>query len=117
MRVIAHLLAVERLRYSQPPVPHPNRVCIYCPQGGAQCLIDDEFHALIKCNFVNEERIQLFQNFCLESPFFHNLSNKDKFKRLLCPITAREVKLINSFIKQMFKKRGNRDKGENHPET
>ena len=113
LRVFAHTLGVERLRYSQPPVPLAKRGCRFCGPPGPRAAngslgrgpIDDELHAITDCQFMAAERIILYEKMSDICPSFKTLDCQSKFVRLLCPTSPPDCKLINRFISNTFNKR------------
>ena len=114
IRVSSHSLRVERGRYTCPPTPLDQRTCQYCTgvEGAArsECApIDDEYHFIMNCEMFAQKRSELFITMSKLIKDFGNMSPTDKFKTLLCPVSARAVKLINRYVKQMFEAREDYD--------
>jgi hypothetical protein len=117
LRTGSHNLGIERGRWARPVTPLNNRVCVHClsdtpspttatpPQPASPGLLDDEQHFLVQCNRFNYERNMVFQEMSSLVPNFMQLSEQNKFKTLLCPITPQAAKITNRFIKMMFDKR------------
>ena len=117
LRTSSHNLRVELGRHTRPVTPFAARTCRYCPPptsssppGSTGCATtspppDTEFHFLMECRMFAAERHCLLQQFELMSPDFRTLSEVEKFKTLLCPVSAVSVKLVNRFIKNMFESR------------
>ena len=82
---------------------------MYCPEKG----IDDENHFLHNCTIFVNEREKLFTEMENLLPGFESFSEIDKVKTMLCPATTKAAKLINNFIKTMFKIREKIDKESN----
>jgi hypothetical protein len=60
LRISAHNLDVERLRYSRPHVPLDDRRCRFCPtpgDGSTKPPVDDEIHAIMDCELMKVETI------------------------------------------------------------
>jgi hypothetical protein len=49
-------LAYETGRYSRPPVPVDDRLCVYCNSG----RVENEKHFLMECNLYDDLRYNLF---------------------------------------------------------
>ena len=113
LRVSAHCLGVERLRYTRPPTPLDQRGCRFCGPPGPRVAIgcpgrgpiDDEQHAITACSLLEAERSDLFKEMSSINPAFQLLSSQQKFVRLLCPVSPTETKNINRFISKTFYKR------------
>ena len=127
LRTGSHNLGVERGRWARPVTPIHNRVCVHClsdtpPSASAAApqpasptrpaspqqqpgLLDDEKHFLVQCNRFINERNEVFQEMSISMPSFMQMSEQNKFKTLMCPITPQAAKLTNRFIKMMFDKR------------
>ena len=91
-------LGVETGRYRIPKVPLEQRVCLVCNTG----LIEDEFHFVIVCNSLNQERNKLLYHITQTDPSFMQLHPFDK---LLC-ILMNEIcsqNLIDKCLYKMFK--------------
>ena len=115
LRVSAHHLAVEKLRYSRPPIPPELRFCEYCG-GGSQNLPksqDSEIHFLMECNNFELKRACFLKRLECHVPNIMSLSKENKVKTMLCPTSPQAAKLVNKFIGIMFNARENIDKGEN----
>ena len=107
LRISAHSLEVERLRYQTPAVPYCERYCRYCTQN----VPGDEKHFLMFCEtFMNKRQCFLGKMKSL-FPAFSNLSNDDIIKFILCPTTPQSAKLVNKYISIMIKARDNIDDG------
>ena len=123
LRVSSHSLRIELGRHTRPITPIDQRTCRYCCPGPPSCPgpgppscppcppasagppspPDTEFHFLAQCTMFTADRNCLFKK--LLNPKFANLSLEEKFRILLCPTTAITIKLVNKFIKNMFKGR------------
>ena len=57
------------------------------------------------CPLFNYDRNCLFKRFETINFHFPSLTPEEKFKVLLCPVDAVAIKLVNRFIKNMFRKR------------
>lgn len=111
LRNSAHNLNIERGRYQGLAIEQ--RICKYCPANTIQCEpnIDDEFHFLNKWKTFTISRNCLNGKFSSLEPNFKNITENQKFNRLLNPKTAQETKLINKFIKILFDWRENINNG------
>ena len=107
IRISAHSLEVERLRYQTPAVPYCDRYCRYCTEQ----VPGNEAHFLMFCStFLNKRQCFLGKLKSLNSKF-SNLSSDDLIKSILCPTTNQSAKLVNKYIAIMFKARKNIDEG------
>ena len=122
LRASSHTLRIELGRYTRPITPVDQRTCQYCclgpptrppppgsptqaPPAPPAAPPDTELHFLVQCTMFTAERNCLFKKIECLNPSFAALSLNDKFKILLCPTSAVCTKLINKFIKNMFKSR------------
>ena len=55
LRISAHSLAVETVRYSKPKIPVESRLCQHCNQG----VIETEYHKVMECPVYSLERKEL----------------------------------------------------------
>ena len=109
----AHLLGVERLRYTRPAIPLAQRGCRFCGPPGPRVAIgspgrgpvDDEQHAITTCSLMAEERELMYREMSNMCPTFEFLSCQEKFVRLLCPVNPVEGKIVNRFLSSTFAKR------------
>ena len=121
LRVSSHNLRIELGRHTRPVTPVQQRTCQYCHHAPPPLDKSDhpapppdtEIHFLVQCPLFSAERNCLFVKMNSISPGFETLSLEEKFKVLLCPTTARTVKLINKFIKLMFEGRKKIDQTDN----
>ena len=103
LRVSAHSLGVERLRYTRPAIPLAQRGCRFCGPPGPRVPIgssgrgpvDDEQHAMTVCSLLVAERAELYREMSNINPSFQSLTCQDKFVRLMCPVNPIECKLIS----------------------
>ena len=116
LRVSAHRLGCERLRYSRPPVPRDQRFCDYCPPKpgpGGQLVrpIDNEVHCVTSCIVGREARAVMYTAVNSTNNDFVNLCKVDQFKTLVCPTSAKNCTSINVFLGKHFTERQNIDMG------
>ena len=110
LRVSAHRLGVEVLRYRRPAVPRHLRYCEYCPvDSTAPRPLDDECHALTQCSIGAEARVGLYASMAENNNEFLNLSNTDQFKLLVCPTNPTNAKLVSRYLQLIFNTRDNID--------
>ena len=95
MRLSAHNLTIERLRYVRPSIPASKRVCKYCNHYAGEERVDDEFHAIIECQLSRVSRQTLFSEITNINPRFPALNEQEKLRTLLCPTSVLSTKLIN----------------------
>ena len=115
LRVSAHNLALEKLRYRRPPIPPELRFCDYCG-GGTQNLPkfqDNETHFLMECKTFEIKRACFLKRLECFVPNINKMSKENQIKTMLCPVSPQAAKLVNKFIGIMFKARENIDNGEN----
>ena len=101
LRISAHRLQIELGRHRKPEsIPRELRVCIRCNSGA----IDDEFHAVMKCNKFKAERNNLFLALKDLSMFDNLRSDYDKFLFLMkrASIDLDYHKLLTPLIKKIF---------------
>ena len=73
--------------------------------------MDNECHCLTDCIVSRAERTVLFDNISSRNSDFSLLCNVDKFKTLVCPISATNCKLVSRFLDKQFCDRENIDLG------
>ena len=120
LRTSSHNLRVELGRYTRPVTPFDQRTCQYCPTLSPSCVgappgqpahgstghpPDTEFHFLMECQMFKSQRSSLFTKIELSNPKFATISINEKFKMLLCPVSADLVKMVHRFVKSMFESR------------
>ena len=116
LRVSAHRLGCEILRYRQPPVPRSQRFCKYCPPvpgAGLQAAVrpvDDEVHCLTAC-VAGQGRAEMYNSISASNINFTNMCNINKFKTLVCSTTSYNCKIVSRFLKDQFRKRDEIDLG------
>ena len=116
LRVSAHRLGCELQRYSRPQIPRDKRYCKYCPpttgSGGEPVRpVDSECHCLTDCIVSQAERSVLFDNMSSRNSNFSVQCNVEKFKYLVCPISAVNCKEVNRYLEFHFKERDKIDLG------
>ena len=115
LRISAHNLAMEKLRYCKPPIPADLRFCNYCG-GGSQNVPkfqDSETHFLMECKTFEIKRACFLKRLECFVPNIHEMGVENKIKTMLCPTSPQAAKLINKFIGIMFKARENINNGHN----
>ena len=121
LRVSSHNLRIERGRHTRPVTPVEQRTCQFCcpgpptphpstpspstPRPPPLPSVDDEYHFLVQCPVFAADRNCLYKRLELVNPKFAALTLDEKFRTLLCPVTAAATKLVHRFIKTMFEKR------------
>ena len=116
LRVSAHRLGIELLRYCRPPVPRNRRFCKYCPPekgptGQIVGPVDDECHFVTSCTVGQTDRAEVYKEVSSGKSTFMELCSVDKFKTLVCPITPFDCKIVNRFLENQFKRRDEIDIG------
>ena len=119
LRVSAHRLGIEVLRYKRPKVARDQRFCAYCPPvpgpAGQAAVrpVDDELHCMTECIVGRVERIALYNSIGSRNSKFTNSSNVEQFKMLVCPTNHYETKLVSRFLQKQFSDREKLDRGDN----
>ena len=72
-------LAIEVGRYSRPPIPTEERLCVLCDARA----IEDEKHFLLECPLYSDLRYDLFYECCKHITNFDNLNINDKFLSIM----------------------------------
>ena len=116
LRVSAHRLGCELQRYCRPQIPRDQRYCKYCPlttDPGGQVIrpVDSECHCLTGCVVGLAHRFTLFEDISSINSNFNVLCNVDKFKSLVCPVSAIDCKQVNKYLDMHFKERDRIDLG------
>ena len=112
LRVSAHRLGCEILRYQRPPIPRDQRYCVYCPPeskpGGLSVRpVDNELHCLTECVIGQENRPDLYACITSSNASFNSMCSEDKFKVLVCPTNSTNCKLVSRFLDNQFRDRDN----------
>ncbi len=81
LRIGAHKLAIERGRYSRPPTPADQGLCLNCETN----QVEDGYHFLTQCSKYADDREVVYEKNIALCPNFGNLSSEDK---LLYTMTA-----------------------------
>ena len=105
LRISAHSLEVELLRYKTPSVPYSLRYCGYCTMQ----VPGDEIHFLKFCETFCNQRQCFIGKLGSINPSFHAMNPIEQVKSMLCPTTPKATTLVNKFIAIMFKARSNID--------
>ena len=112
LRLSAHQLGCETLRYKRPPVPREERYCAYCPAASdGSRAVDTEVHCLTECTLGTNLRQELYDSVGSSHNVFYTLSNNDKFKILVCPSNPVDCKAVNRYLQSQFNLRGSIDAG------
>jgi len=96
-RMSAHHLAIERGRYTKPPTPVENRTCPHCPS-----QIEDEFHFLMKCTELKNDREILLKNIGELCPQVLLLPDHLQFVYLMSA-AGEIIKFVAAFIHKNIK--------------
>ena len=110
LRVSAHKLGCEVMRYQRPPIPRDLRFCVYCPPehlAGGQLVrpVDNECHCLTACVVGKDDRQNLYLCIASTNNMFSDMCSNDKFKTLVCPTFPTNCKLVNRFLDKQFRDR------------
>lgn len=76
IRISNSILEVERGRFNR--IPFEERICKLCSSE-----VEDEFHFLMKCSALQNQRDVFFNNVTSVVPSFSNLNDVEKFKFIL----------------------------------
>ena len=108
-----NMVLLQKGCFHQINIDISQRTCKYCSHmiGPDEPNIDDELHFINKWKAFLVSRNCLFGKLSSLDPLFLNLTENQKFERLLNPKTCKEIKLVNKFIKIMFDWRDKIDKG------
>ena len=68
-------------------------------------LVDSEYHCLTDSIVGQDDRSALFDNIASRNAKFVELCNVDKFKSLVCPVSAIDCKLVSRYLDSHFKAR------------
>ena len=84
-------LAYETGRYSRPPVPVDDRLCVYCNSG----RVENEKHFFMECNLYDH----LFFEISKFADNFHTLDIDTKFVKLMTCLDIQHYfcKILNKF--------------------
>ena len=107
MRISAHNLAVEKLRYCEPKVRYDQRYCRYCSMEA----VDSEIHFLRFCDTFFYKRQCLLGRLSALNCNFPIMSPTEQVMSMLCPTNPQAAKSVNKYIKILFKARENIDNG------
>ena len=95
LRSSAHSLQIEKGRYHRTQkIPIKERFCLHCTAGG----VEDEMNFLMKCSSLAETRQTLITDICTAFPSFRNSSKTDQFIFIM---KAKDLDIVNHFIKFM----------------
>ena len=73
--------------------------------------MDSECHSLTGCIVAQADRVVLFDHISSRDSKFEGLCTVDKFKSLVCPISAINCKEASRYLDQHFKERDRIDYG------
>ena len=93
-RTSAHPLRIETGRYSTPPTPLSERICLYCESG----VCDTEEHAILVCPTFNLKRQCFFGRVKTMLPNFEALTADQQLLTLLCPATTQLAKCVSKYL-------------------
>lgn len=103
LRVSAHNLPIETGRHRRPKVlPVCERVCDMCNCGE----IGNEYHIMIDCKSLDQERKLLFKSINNYIHNFENLTSEDKFICIMQCHTPDMALHLTLFLKELVSKRG-----------
>lgn len=90
LRISAHILHIEKGRYSKPKLPRNLRLCSVCNE------LENEEHFILHCKKFMNLRNKLFSNLNLDD------KTSTTFSKLINPNNTVEAKLICDFIQSAF---------------
>ncbi len=99
LRISAHNLMVERMRYSRPKPKLDDRLCKFC-----QCA-DTEFHFIFQCCNNATLRTEMFSDILQIFPQFHLLPPTAQFIRLMECSDVELMKIFGKFVVSSVHKR------------
>jgi hypothetical protein len=93
IRISAHILMIEKGRYSYPKIPPENRLCTICDLHETE----DEFHFIIKCKAYTDLREELL---CYINDVYDtdNYSDRDYFIHIMGAKDYDTLKVISNYI-------------------
>ena len=95
LRISAHNLNIEWLRYGRDRKPRSERLCYLCNNGD----IEDEFHFVLKCSKFQNLRRQFIKKYYYKKPSMF------KFVSLLRTTNRKEIMNLGNFLLQAFEER------------
>ena len=95
LRISAHNLNIECLRYGRDRKPRSERLCYLCNNGD----IEDEFHFVLKCSKFQNLRQQFIKKYYYKKPSMF------KFVSLLRTTNRKEIMNLGNFLLQAFEER------------
>ena len=99
LRASSHILEIERGRYTKPPTPKEQRLCILCN------TMETEIHFLTECSLYGDERDLLYSEIIRRFPDFERLDSYCKFNFMLCFSDERLLSSVGKFIYRSFERR------------
>ena len=95
LRITAHNLNIENLRYGRDRKERFQRICTLCNSGE----IEDEYHFLLKCSKYDDLRSQFIKKYYFRRP------SMEKVVQLLSVKNKSTSLKLGKFIQQAFKRR------------
>lgn len=103
LRISCHKLHIEMGRYQKGSnrLKPEERICQQCNMNE----IEDEFHFLLRCSLLDNERSECFSGIKLKYPTFDTLAPKEKFLFLMSMAESEVLHEVGLYITAGFKKR------------
>ena len=93
-RTSAHHLRIETGRYSTPPTPISERICLYCESG----VCDNEKHAILDCPTFSLKRRCFLGRVKAMLPNFDSMTADQQLLTILCPATTQLAKCVSKYL-------------------
>ena len=61
-----------------------------------------ELHYVTKCQLISTKRQKMYDEISQIIEKFFSLTDEERFSTLMCPVSAKECKIINKFLKHTF---------------
>jgi hypothetical protein len=100
-RISSHNLAIETGRYTKPKTAIDDRLCINCNLQE----VESEKHFLLICPLYNDDRKILMDSITPHIHDLENLSNEDKFIRIMSNKERHITDAVGRFVAVSFNKR------------
>jgi len=105
LRLSAHSLMIEKGRHVTPKLDPHKRICNLCTLN----VVEDEFHFIIKCPFYDTSRRDMLRILSDMYDKFDNLTEDDKFIKIMSVTDFDSIKPVLNFVNSAFKARSNLD--------
>ena len=102
LRISAHMLHIERGRYTRPKTPIENRLCFSC----SSVSVEDEIHFITECSAYSSLRADTYNCIMAKCIHFNQMSNEQKMIYMFTSEGA-IVKICSKFFYECLMKRKN----------